>query len=96
MADDESIDEPSPTVTPTPSPTATPTPSYQPPPQDHYKVFDLSGKKRTAHLHGKIIDGGVERETSNFANLQNDITSVDEDNFIAHDHLEFYNFLLNI
>lgn len=65
----------------------TPTP-LDIPPQDHYRVFDLSGKKRDAHFHGKIIEGGSARDTSRFANLANDITNADDENFIAHDHLE--------
>lgn len=65
----------------------TPTP-VDIPPQDHYRVDDLSDKKRTAHLHGKVTDGGLDRNTSRFAKLSNDISGADEETFKAYDHVE--------
>lgn len=43
----------------------------------HYSVKDLSGNKRKGHLHGKLIDGGISRDTSKFAHLGNDITNIE-------------------
>tara|TARA_X000000950_G_scaffold287864_1_gene402039 strand:- start:1220 stop:2263 length:1044 start_codon:yes stop_codon:yes gene_type:complete len=61
--------------------------------QDHYKIIDYSNKNRTIHLHGKLVDGGNERDSSKFAMLENVIPSDDEEaqRFNPIDHVEVKN-----
>ena len=50
-----------------------PTPSFtQTYAETHYNVYDISGKDRHGHLHGKVLDGGS-RGTSRFAELTNPV-----------------------
>ena len=73
---------------------AEPTPTFTPDRtnQSHYKVIDYSDKNRTIHLHGDLVDGGIIRDSSKFAVLNNNTQlQEDEDNFIPVDHVEVKN-----